>query len=97
MPLFDWDAAPGSSVLKDCFNYYWIATLPLTIGVMIIWSLCLCLPWRKWATSIGCSKRRRGEADSMEVKYGVENVIPLDDWANGTASYPNPLIESNRV
>ncbi|TAQ88901.1 hypothetical protein B7494_g2778 [Chlorociboria aeruginascens] len=31
MPLFDWDAAPGSSVLKDRFNYYWIATFPLTI------------------------------------------------------------------
>lgn len=31
----------------------------------------------------------------MKGEPGVQNILPLDDWANGTASYPDPHAESN--
>jgi hypothetical protein len=48
MPLFNWDAPQGHSVLKDRFNYYWASTLPLTFVVLLTWALCILLPWHKW-------------------------------------------------
>jgi hypothetical protein len=48
MPLFDWDADNGSSVFKAPFKYYWTVTLPLTFILILIWSLILLFPWKKW-------------------------------------------------
>lgn len=52
MPLFNWDAAQGDSVMKERFYYYWAATLPLTFVVLLVWALCLLLPWRKYLAQL---------------------------------------------
>jgi hypothetical protein len=48
MPLFNWDAETGSSVFKPYFKYDWIVTVPLTLIVILIWSVTLLLPWKQW-------------------------------------------------
>jgi len=43
MPLFNWNAAAGQSVLGDRFWVYWTLTLPLTVIVMAAW-----WTWMTW-------------------------------------------------
>jgi len=48
MPLFDWDAPQGQTILKYRFSYYWAATLPLTFIVIVLWTIFFLLPWKRW-------------------------------------------------
>lgn len=48
MPLFDWDAPRGQTILKYRFSYYWAATLPLTFIIIVLWTIFFLLPWRRW-------------------------------------------------
>lgn len=68
MPLFNWDAPSGTSVLKSRFNFYWAATLPLTFVVLLIWALCLFLPWHRWLARFKASANVRDTADVEKDK-----------------------------
>jgi hypothetical protein len=37
MPLFDWNADPGSDVIKGRFWIYWAVAAPLTFTTIVIW------------------------------------------------------------
>lgn len=51
MPVFDWDAN-GVPVMKPAFRYYWAITAPLTVTILLIWSLMTLLPWSKWIAGL---------------------------------------------
>ena len=38
MPLLDWQAPRGASVVSDRFWIYWAVTAPLTAAVLLLWS-----------------------------------------------------------
>lgn len=38
MPLLDWRAPTGASIVSDRFWIYWVVTLPLTAAVLLLWS-----------------------------------------------------------
>jgi hypothetical protein len=46
MPLFNWDAPRGESVLKSRFWVFWAVTIPLTLAVIGVWWL-----WMLWRES----------------------------------------------
>ena len=62
MPMFDWDAN-GAPVTKPAFRYYWAITLPLTVTVLLTWSLMILLPWKRW---IARWKNGKGVNDAEE-------------------------------
>ena len=37
MPLLNWEAPPGTSVIADRFWIYWAVAVPLTVGVLLVW------------------------------------------------------------
>ena len=39
IPVFNWDANPGTSILSYRFWYYWATTVPLTVLVLLVWVL----------------------------------------------------------
>jgi hypothetical protein len=47
MPFFDWDS-DGLPFVKQGFKYYWAIAIPLTVLVLVLWSLSLLLPWSQW-------------------------------------------------
>lgn len=63
MPVFDWDA-DGAPVMKPAFRYYWASTVPLTVTILLTWSLMILLPWSKWVE--GLKGKGEGEVDSEE-------------------------------
>jgi hypothetical protein len=59
MPLFNWDG-DGLPVIKDGFRYYWAIAIPLTVLVLLVWTLAMALPWSNWWQSL---KRKSGQGD----------------------------------
>ncbi|CZR67161.1 uncharacterized protein PAC_17060 [Phialocephala subalpina] len=47
MPVFDWEE-DGTPIMKPAFRYYWAVTLPLTLGILLAWSVTMVFPG-KWA------------------------------------------------
>jgi hypothetical protein len=37
MSMFNWQAAPGQSVVASRFWMYWAVTIPLTVFVLVVW------------------------------------------------------------
>lgn len=54
MPLFNWNAGAGQSVLGDRFWVYWTVTLPLTVAVMAAW-----WSWMTWRERRNVAEDRR--------------------------------------
>jgi Mg2+ and Co2+ transporter CorA len=50
MPVFDWDG--NTLIVKPGFKYYWAVTAPLTLFVLLSWSLAMLLPWKSWLSTI---------------------------------------------
>jgi hypothetical protein len=48
MPVLDFSVQDGGSVFKPSFKYYWAVTIPLTFVLILVWSLVLLLPWKRW-------------------------------------------------
>ena len=44
MPLLDWQAPTGTSVVSHRFWIYWAVTVPLTAAVLLLWST-----WYLWS------------------------------------------------
>ena len=62
MPLFNWDAPAGASVLLDRFRIYWAVTLPLTATLFLLWST--------WYVLLGSQKAQdRKEHKSQSVEH----------------------------
>ena len=38
MPLLDWQAPRGTSIISQRFWIYWAVTVPLTAAVLLLWS-----------------------------------------------------------
>jgi hypothetical protein len=82
MPLFNWDAENGSSVLTARFKYYWAVTIPLTFVLILIWSLLLLLPWRRWIPTAWDTRRSGGDSSSTsssDLGSGLDNDSLADD------------------
>jgi hypothetical protein len=73
MPLLDWDAKNGSSVFKARFKYYWAVTIPLTFILILVWSLILLLPWKRWVLW----QDSRSETSSLRSR-GLDSVLDND-------------------
>lgn len=46
MPVFDWDT--GTLVANEGFRIYWAIAIPLTLVVLLVWIVCMALPWGIW-------------------------------------------------
>jgi hypothetical protein len=47
MPTFNWDG-DGAPIIKSGFRYYWAVTVPVTILVLLVWTLARLLPKKLW-------------------------------------------------
>ncbi|KAI9737256.1 MAG: hypothetical protein M1818_005789 [Claussenomyces sp. TS43310] len=47
MPLFDWSAPRGSTVVNDRFWVYWVVTVPGTLIVLVLWRTWWI--WQQWS------------------------------------------------
>jgi hypothetical protein len=76
MPVFDWDTAGNGPVTKKGFALYWAVTIPITLGVLIVWGLATGLPWSIWAEMFRLkregrllwSRRALGEVEMDELR-----------------------------
>jgi hypothetical protein len=62
--MFNWDG--GGTVIKDEFKYYWALAIPLTAGVLLVWVVCLLLPWRTWMSRL-MKKQKRGDLEEARL------------------------------
>ena len=47
MPFFNW-GVDGESVVKSEFRIYWAFAIPLTVMVVLLWTVAVMLPWKRW-------------------------------------------------
>jgi hypothetical protein len=70
MPVFDFDA-DSAPVMKPAFRYYWAITLPLTVTVLLVWSLMTLLPWERWTARWKKGGRPKSDSEETAVKTSI--------------------------
>jgi hypothetical protein len=75
MPTFNWEG-DGVPIFKSGFRYYLAVTVPVTILVLLVWTLARLLPWRSWAERLtGHRRHLQGQnvADDVEMTSFMES------------------------
>jgi hypothetical protein len=67
MPVFNWDGN-GVPAVKAGFGYYWAVAVPLTILVLVSWTMGMLLPWKAWISNLQGSSNSPGQ--NIEEKTG---------------------------
>lgn len=75
MPLLNWEAKAGDSVMSSRFWIYWALTLPLTLTVVSIW-----LVWLKREALLHGEEDKEARASGGLGKVNLEEVMKTDDW-----------------
>jgi Mg2+ and Co2+ transporter CorA len=95
MPLLNWQAPKGTTVVSHRFWVYWAVTVPLTIGTILLWLAWfrrkdIAVKWRK-------SHRRAGSVPSSALLHTHQNGTVFPPPAKApTSDYrmaPNPRID----
>ncbi|PNP60642.1 hypothetical protein FNYG_14626 [Fusarium nygamai] len=80
MPIFQWNAEPGTSVVSDRFWVYWAVTLPLTAIVVLVWLAWLRLTTRnRPAPRDKAGKTRFGDSRPKIDNFDLETQAHRHD------------------
>jgi hypothetical protein len=71
MPTFNWDG-DGVPTINSGFRYYWAVTIPVTILVLLIWTLARLLPGKSWVERLITGNRRTFLSENVGGEMGLK-------------------------
>lgn len=91
MPLLNWQAPKGSTVVSHRFWVYWAVTVPLTIATILLWLAWfrrkdIAIKWKK-------SHRRRSSPSPPRLQNGSIFPPPTKTPTSDYRMAPNPRID----